>query len=242
MLCLFLISTHAPLRGATSRSLLFGFSTAISTHAPLRGATSVSRSKDHPSQFLLTRLCEARHINQCIYRDALRFLLTRLCEARPAGSWRQASDTHFYSRASARRDFNKNFGSLGRSQFLLTRLCEARHYAKVYIADPITISTHAPLRGATRFFDDNRRTAQNFYSRASARRDGPRPLCSVPSSWISTHAPLRGATKTTSQLHSLLQFLLTRLCEARPLHLVPNGSHISIYRKRRTLFQKKHHD
>ena len=55
----------------------------ISTHAPLRGATSVFLSICITVSFLLTRLCEARRGFGLLQIRTYQFLLTRLCEARP---------------------------------------------------------------------------------------------------------------------------------------------------------------
>ena len=78
--------------------------------------------------FLLTRLCEARQNHFGIHWILMRFLLTRLCEARRAGRANVSMGYgNFYSRASARRDdvFSQGWNDMD-------------------------ISTHAPLRGATR--------------------------------------------------------------------------------------------
>ena len=99
-----LISTHAPLRGATSterkenktaeflltrlceaRRKLAEYlikETSISTHAPLRGATAFSMHSTNTPAFLLTRLCEARQVPEEHIPGVVQFLLTRLCEAR----------------------------------------------------------------------------------------------------------------------------------------------------------------
>ena len=78
------------------------------------------------------------------------------------------------------------------TKFLLTRLCEARLIIVNGKIRTKTISTHAPLRGATFTLasDTGRKT-------------------------ISTHAPLRGATPLSLFCSAMVAFLLTRLCEAR---------------------------
>ena len=120
----------------------------ISTHAPLRGATDAtpgdillnknfysraSARRDEASdfmnpatEFLLTRLCEARHTRKKAKFIVKKFLLTRLCEARHIPCTHQCFSCNFYSRASARRD---NLSPISSTLSL--------------------ISTHAPLRGAT---------------------------------------------------------------------------------------------
>ena len=125
---------------------------------------------------------------------------------------------NFYSRASARRDPGHDTG-----------------------IKTANISTHAPLRGATRshpvrstrnyFYSraSARRDVRieklcnnlsNFYSRASARRDTQAFVLCDRLNGISTHAPLRGATEMCVERTLTTEFLLTRLCEARLLVLV----------------------
>ncbi len=194
-----IISTHAPLRGATELQKSIDVAIQISTHAPLRGATSTSDSDVSPAaSFLLTRLCEARPVPTGPSARSPTFLLTRLCEARPADAGlRFCSFSYFYSRASARRDGTLWVATYHEVLFLLTRLCEARlTVTSLNNAKNHTISTHAPLRGATNYcimeggtlertflltrlcearpeFDlAALNTMKHFYSRASARRDG----------------------------------------------------------------------
>ena len=241
---------------------------SISTHAPLRGATTARTSTSPPSTHFYSRASARRDHRRrppfCLVlhfysrasarRDvptvaallaSRRFLLTRLCEARrPYATGHASHDRHFYSRASARRDAHRITclvtwpsisthaplrGATWRSAasspttraFLLTRLCEARHSGLSSIA----------------------RALSYFYSRASARRDEPwnrRAALAAATRFLLTRL-CEARTAIAAVLDLTVapgRFLLTRLCEARPLHLVPNGSRISIYRKRRTFFRK----
>ena len=124
---------------------------------------------------------------------------------------------HFYSRASARRDLLCGLNINRRNRFLLTRLCEARPYQQGLLKFWSKISTHAPLRGATkRPCGDS-----NFYvisTHAPLRGATTTALKLAKLLEISTHAPLRGATGIGFLSFSLFAFLLTRLCEARRKH------------------------
>ena len=142
---------------------------------------------------------------------------------------------HFYSRASARRD-SASMRKTFRHKFLLTRLCEARlSYFLFFLAFPHfysrasarrdapdyipagsgTISTHAPLRGAT--LAVNHWYGQRMISTHAPLRGATITCaCALKFCIISTHAPLRGATYSLQTLKfTALAFLLTRLCEAR---------------------------
>ncbi len=54
------ISTHAPVRGATSLLILVKLVNHISTHAPVRGATKVTKRSGTGKLFQPTLLCEER--------------------------------------------------------------------------------------------------------------------------------------------------------------------------------------
>ena len=165
----------------------------ISTHAPLRGATGRAEALAGQHTFLLTRLCEARlprprglrqddahfYSRASARRDRSTSSPTRprphfysRASARRDQADRQQPDRRpdFYSRASARRDIQPGRGRPALPDFYSR--ASARRDTVAMTADAMpTISTHAPLRGATR--------------------------TSVPATIatsISTHAPLRGAT------------------------------------------------
>ena len=185
------ISTHAPLARRDQTSHRTALAEPISTHAPLRGATTTITINVIEHKFLLTRLCEARLKYTHCSNDSISFLLTRLCEARryTHGTARQRSN--FYSRASARRDCKQAFRSEFTSDFysrasarrdnaksdnhamfcnFYSRASARRDLTSILYYGFVKISTHAPLRGATFL----------------------RGLCGC--RFISTHAPLRGAT------------------------------------------------
>ena len=123
----------------------------ISTHAPLRGATSIFIISDSLPKFLLTPLCEGRRGDVVVLHHAeAEFLLTPLCEGR-----RFFTNHHvpliqdFYSRPSARGDRKRKLAVSHGNGFLLTPLCEGRPRANCAWLKLSSISTHAPLRGAT---------------------------------------------------------------------------------------------
>ena len=143
----------------------------VSTHAPLRGATVLRANRDTDLVFLLTRLCEARPakanplatITIISTHAPLRGATVRdrtlegfwdisthapLRGATAKVQYHRRKGMDFYSRASARRDLIETTSTPHSFLFLLTRLCEARR---------------PTYHRKTRTF--------YFYSRASARRD-----------------------------------------------------------------------
>ena len=109
----------------------------------------------------------------------------------------------------------------------------------------ITVSIHAPLRGATRQGRAGLADHGRFNPRPSARGDrrAPRPCSSTrrfnprPSArgdlllqtyrgvaWVSIHAPLRGATHAVAHGDDQLGFQSTPLCEGRRLDIAPPRS------------------
>ena len=105
-----------------------------------------------------------------MHRCFISFLLTRLCEAR-----RQLQ-----------------YAVILNSPFLLTRLCEARPHNDFDSDMPIGVSTHAPLRGATR----------NSQHAASGKEFLLTRLCEA-------------RQEDVCFAFFPCTFLLTRLCEAR---------------------------
>ena len=95
------ISTHAPLRGATS--VLADYRTTLAKFLLTRlceARPHQDGQRNHAHKFLLTRLCEARPVYYHQSLDCCRFLLTRLCEARRDIADDIANSGHFYSRTS----------------------------------------------------------------------------------------------------------------------------------------------
>ena len=149
---------------------------------------------------------------------------------------------HFYSRASARRDCSRLRRPACCGRFLLTRLCEARQKRIVQISIGLQflltrlcearrkssgrgwadrwVSTHAPLRGATITCVDSGGHFTHFYSRASARRDRIAEVNRRCNRNFYSRASARRDSTSDSDVSPAASFLLTRLCEARP---VPTG-------------------
>ena len=105
---------------------------------------------------------------------------------------------YFYSRASARRDCAGTGWDKIRCISTHAPLRGATR-SKISHYRDWSISTHAPLRGATFLPAMRLFIRSNFYSRASARRDW-RFVWLFLSCCISTHAPLRGATNSHRNL------------------------------------------
>ena len=124
----FEISIHAPPRGATSHGMPCLTSKSISIHAPPRGATSIRAGcTSSASAFQFTPLREGR------LDDVMNALKPILFQFTPLREGRHVSDegvrVHFYfnSRPSARGDM-----------------------FRMKVSASISISIHAPPRGATR--------------------------------------------------------------------------------------------
>ena len=102
------------------------------------------------------------------------------------------------------------------SSFLLTPLCEGRPVSCRRSSGVRAISTHAPLRGATPMSSNSGPSSLNFYSRPSARGDGL-PFCSQRPDVGFLLTPLCEGRPVRLSLGPLLNlFLLTPLCEGRP--------------------------
>ena len=186
------ISTHAPLRGATNitRNIRAGLPFLL-THL-LRGATNPSIFISKRKEFLLTHLLRGATKwiadNPDAYKISTHAPLARCDNLSANIRW---GKDNFYSRASARRDALRE-----RCQRLFddfySRASARRDKSKQTSCSKTSISTHAPLRGAT-----------------------GRKLKKISHTYISTHTPLRGATSRCSLICAIHRFLLTRLCEAR---------------------------
>ena len=123
------ISTHAPLRGATINLFSYSLKYANFYSRPsARGDGEVAYPINYGwkiSTHAPLRGATRRHMNR---NSNGRFLLTPLCEGRLAGA----------------------ITGEGFQKFLLTPLCEGRHRKLSKCTLTFMISTHAPLRGATR--------------------------------------------------------------------------------------------
>ena len=168
----FEISIHAPPRGATSHGMPCLTSKSISIHAPPRGATSIRAGcTSSASAFQFTPLREGR------LDDVMNALKPILFQFTPLREGRHVSDegvrVHFYfnSRPSARGD-----------------LMPFRHFPC------LSISIHAPPRGATAHRPAAQAELHYFNSRPSARGDLKCLITGCAHLAISIHAPPRGAT------------------------------------------------
>ena len=172
----FFVSTHAPLRGATSILESLGVDTDVSTHAPLRGATcpysSVSSTvlfqPTHPCGVRLTSVGGAGDGRNVVSTHAPLRGATLLL---PLDPMLVEVSTHAPLRGATTEDLR----TLADYQFQPTHPCGVRQLLSLPSSISFAVSTHAPLRGATR---------------------GSSPI--KPSTQVSTHAPLRGATVAPS--------------------------------------------
>ena len=122
----YLISIHAPPRGATVEVLAVLVCTNISIHAPPRGATRHCSSEIFFISFQFTPLREGRRA---------------FCPAAPAIG-------HFNSRPSARGDPPERPGGRAVSHFN-SRPSARGDTNQGYMMEEFVISIHAPPRGAT---------------------------------------------------------------------------------------------
>ena len=126
----------------------------------------------------------------------------------------------FYSRASARRDLSRLRKLCKFTIFLLTRLCEARRLRGDCMTETLVflltrLCEARPERGS------RQRQREHFYSRASARRDegADAGLFSIDNFY--SRASARRDEGDGQRRGTPRQFLLTRLCEARPTARAP---------------------
>ena len=123
------VSTHAPLRGATDDGMLYSNTSYVSTHAPLRGATNYSirtGSQDRRFNPRTPAGCDWKWIVvTCTHHG---FQPTHPCGVRQWSSWRSTKRKQgFNPRTPAGCDRMVVYG----------------------VRCSIGVSTHAPLRGAT---------------------------------------------------------------------------------------------
>ena len=155
LLRLNVVSTHAPARGATWDPMGYVFAAEVSTHAPARGATEL-------------RMAD---------RSTIVFQLTRPRGARP-GVASQVSDLQIVSTHAPARGATRN------SEILKALT---------------TVSTHAPARGATRPLA-RCCSLPSVSTHAPARGATPSQSHAERSHCVSTHAPARGATEVAGKL------------------------------------------
>ena len=165
------ISIHAPPRGATPYARCIRASRDISIHAPPRGATATAASTETPSRFQFTPLREGR---------------------RASGETSNGAE-NFNSRPSARGDGQQ--GYLGLHQGYFNSRPSARGDDQE-LQNQITSHTFqfTPLREGRRAGCVHKSRDGNFNSRPSARGDKI-ATGHVLAYQISIHAPPRGATR-----------------------------------------------
>ena len=184
----YLISIHAPTRGATDMVITSGHKRTISIHAPTRGATVIYTYEPKAGAFQSTRPRGARRA----YRSATP-LMSGFQSTRPRGARRAA---RFLIRVSIYISIHAP------TRGATTRYCRTTPRSR--------ISIHAPTRGATATSSPRIGCCVNFNPRAHAGRDcgfiqpaivlsisihAPTPKRSGAPVGISIHAPTRGATE-----------------------------------------------
>ena len=147
--------------------------------------------------------------------------------------------SHFYSRTSYEVRPLLLMFSLHRQNFYSRTSYEVRRTCG--LPEPewwIFLLTHL-LRGATTPLPCRACYGHHFYSRTSYEVRLLRLYFFCEIHRISTHAPLTRCDYSPVDTYDYpCDFYSRTSYEVRPLHLVDNGSRISIYRKRRTLFRK----
>ena len=164
------ISIHAPPRGATlhqqdaSRQLPH-FNSRPSARGDARMAASLCRR----TSFQFTPLREGRRMATISTEMSQQFQFTPLREGRRVTPLRGTRTKHFNSRPSARGD-QPNDVPISAELFQFTPLREGRPELLASKEVFVTISIHAPPRGATRRYA-RKSLFPHFNSRPSARGD-----------------------------------------------------------------------
>ena len=197
----FLISIHAPTRGATTRNSIHRTTSYISIHAPTRGATASAFLRTTQRQYFNPRSYKRSDINK-------RFSKIRNCNFNPRS----------YKRSDIGDDKNEKL------------LCyfNPRSYKR---SDPgkknkvflHTISIHAPTRGATKSCFNNE-TPFGISIHAPTRGATSTPIALLLLDKISIHAPTRGATRIIAVVQTWTIFQSTLLQEERPAQIITRNS------------------
>ena len=208
------ISIHAPPRGATKPDPPQSGGSPISIHAPPRGATTAKPQGLGAFQFQFTPLREGRRVSFASRKpvspnfnsrpsargdpipahgdSTFPFQFTPLREGRRVTRSPTPQAANFNSRPSARGD-----------------LMPFRHFPC------LSISIHAPPRGATAHRPAAQAELHYFNSRPSARGDLKCLITGCAHLAISIHAPPRGAT------HRICPWLAKKLIS---IHAAPRGA------------------
>ena len=145
-----MISIHAPPRGATHKVILRGQNIVfISIHAPPRGATATAASTETPSRFQFTPLREGRRASGETSNGAENFNSRPSARGDGQQGYLGLHQGYFNSRPSARGDKSCPNRTATSSLFQFTPLREGRHPLHECNTEGIFISIHAPPRGAT---------------------------------------------------------------------------------------------
>ena len=167
------ISIHAPPRGATRTVTIFFVIRLISIHAPPRGATRRGANRHRgASNFNSRPSARGDQIVSAFSHSCLSFQFTPLREGR---------------QRSGRDEMLAN-------AFQFTPLREGRRVLVTMCIIHRSISIHAPPRGATGYTRATSWIQSNFNSRPSARGDPDIANDWLQETLISIHAPPRGAT------------------------------------------------
>ena len=204
-----LISIHAPTKGATSLSLSGLFCFSISIHAPTKGATQGAGLREPPFLFQSTlprrerpenKDMEAPNIKISIHAPTkgatIYFLLFRIKTAHFNPRSHEGSDPLFLY--SCRNIFRFQ-STLPRRERLTTESVDSQHS---------TISIHAPTKGATKFIIY---IVYEFLISIHAPTKGATLLPVIRRFMlpISIHAPTKGATAILYNKFLLFHIILT---------------------------------
>ena len=187
----FVISIHAPPRGATFEQMANAIPYIISIHAPPRGATSDA-------------------INDI---KAERFQFTPLREGRREKQERIFGGHHFNSRPSARGDYVK-MGTVYPANISIHAPPRGATHDQALFPAEQDISIHAPPRGATL-------TSKGMQEKLAISIHAPPRGATLPRDslrqrdGISIHAPPRGATWANEFVEEAQKFQFTPLREGR---------------------------
>ena len=185
------ISIHAPPRGATPYARCIRASRDISIHAPPRGATATAASTETPSRFQFTPLREGRRASGETSNGAENFNSRPSARGDGQQGYLGLHQGYFNSRPSARGDIPSMNATRRGFLFQFTPLREGRRHEGIHEREP-----------------------SHFNSRPSARGDN------MDSGWdftalISIHAPPRGATSARIAIYCRDIFQFTPLREGR---------------------------
>ena len=216
----YVVSTHAPTRGATAL-VLRGFKqliefqptrprgarrlaalkadhdVGVSTHAPTRGATSaMALALNLPTGFN-PRAHAGRDFTRCVIVRTWPCFNPRAHAGRdqPLPSQPPQLVTFQPTRPRGARLCGSRRPMYSTAMFQPTRPRGARLVRSGLVAELLQVSTHAPTRGATPLCRRRSSISAGFNPRAHAGRDREDQQSQADGAEVSTHAPTRGATR-----------------------------------------------